>query len=93
MVVPSTRGLFKLNIDGAARGKLGPECIGGVLWNDRRVVLVMFSKSMGFKNLNEAEILEILKALQIFIASFHGRPVVESDLLNAMGGSWLKVIH
>ena len=57
------RGMLKLNVDGAVRGKSGPAGIGGVLRNDKGEVLLMFSKSVGIRDSNEAEVLAILEAL------------------------------
>ena len=47
----------------------------------------MFSKSVGIRNFNEAEVIAILEALRIFSASFHGPLLVESDSANVVG--WL----
>lgn len=52
--------------DGAARGKLGHACIGGVLRNNKGEVLFMFSKSVGTKDSYEAEVVAILEALRTF---------------------------
>ena len=59
-------------MDGAIRGKLGLAGIGSVLHNFRGEILCMFSKHVGIKESNEAEVLAILKALWIFSLSFHG---------------------
>ena len=55
---------------GAARGKPGPTGAGGVLRNDKGVILSMFSKSVAVRDSNEAEVLAILEALRIFSRSF-----------------------
>ena len=47
----------------------------------------MFSKSVRIRDSNDSEVLAILKALRIFLASFHGPLVVESDSANEVG--WL----
>ena len=47
----------------------------------------MFSKSVGIRDSNEAEVLTILETLRIFVASFHGPLLVESESSNAVG--WL----
>ena len=85
--IPPPTGILKFNVDGATRGKLGPAGIGGVLRNDKGEVLLMFSKSVGIRDSNEAESLAILEALRIFSTSFHGPLLVESDSTNAVG--WL----
>ena len=58
-----------------------------MLCNDKDEVLLMFPKSVGIRESNEAEVLAILEALRIFSASFHAPLVVESDSTNALG--WL----
>lgn len=64
--------------------KLGQAGIGRVLQDDKGVVLAMFPKAVGVKDSNEAELLAILEALRLFIASFQGRLVVETYSLNAI---------
>lgn len=44
----------------------------------------MFSKHVGCKESNEAEVLAILKALRIFSHCFQDKVIVESDLANAI---------
>ena len=85
--IPPLTGILKFNVNGAARGKLGLAGIGGVLLNDKGEVLLMFPKSVGIRDSNEVEVLAILEAFQIFLASFHGPLVVESDSTNVVG--WL----
>ena len=63
---PPPSGWIKFNVDGAAKGKPGPAGIGGVLRNDKGEVLFMFSKNVGIKESNEAEVLAILEALRVF---------------------------
>ena len=50
----------------------------------------MFSKHVGTKDSNEAEVLEILEALRIFHISFYHYLIVESDSPNAISSvkSW-----
>lgn len=48
----------------------------------------MLSKHVGVKESNEAEVLTILEALQVFWASFQDRLIVESDSLNPI--SWIS---
>lgn len=47
-------GLIHFNVDGAARGKSSLGGIGGVVRDDKSVVLSMFSKSEGVRDSNEA---------------------------------------
>ena len=69
MASPSP-GVFKFNVDGAVRGKLGMAEIGGVLRNSRGEVLFMFSKHVGVCDSIEAEVLAILEALRCFSRCF-----------------------
>ena len=50
--------------------------------------MYMFSKHVGIKDSNEAEILAILEALRIIHTLQHHVLIVESDLANAI--SWVK---
>eukprot|EP00268_Persea_americana_P021089 TRINITY_DN21101_c0_g1_i1.p1 TRINITY_DN21101_c0_g1~~TRINITY_DN21101_c0_g1_i1.p1 ORF type:complete len:199 (+),score=31.91 TRINITY_DN21101_c0_g1_i1:157-753(+) len=84
---PPSMGMLKFNVDGAARGKPGPAGIGGVLCDDKGVILCLFSKSVGVRDSNEAEVLAILEALRILSSSFQGCLIVESDSSN--GISWV----
>lgn len=63
---PLPPGVFKLNVDGASKGKLGPLCAGGVLRNSKGKVLLMFFKSRGIQESNETEVLAILEAIRLF---------------------------
>lgn len=74
-------GVLKFNI---TQGKLGQAGIGRVLQDDKGVVLATFSKAVGVKDSNEAELLAILEGLRLFIVSFQGRLVVETYSLNAI---------
>lgn len=64
--------MLKFNVDGAPKGKPGPAGIGNVLCNHN---------GLGTKDFNEAEVMAILEALWIFLASFQGKLTVESDSL------------
>ena len=44
----------------------------------------MFSKHVGVRDSNEAEVLEILKALRLFSTNFGDALIVESDSSNAI---------
>eukprot|EP00268_Persea_americana_P023808 TRINITY_DN23314_c0_g1_i1.p1 TRINITY_DN23314_c0_g1~~TRINITY_DN23314_c0_g1_i1.p1 ORF type:complete len:129 (+),score=18.19 TRINITY_DN23314_c0_g1_i1:303-689(+) len=59
-------GISKFNVDGSARGKLGPAGIGDVLHNSKGEVFFMYSKFAGICHSNEAEVLSILEALRCF---------------------------
>lgn len=55
--------MFKFNIGHAVRGKAGLAGIRGVLHNSKGEVLFMFSKHVGVRNSNKAEVLAILEGL------------------------------
>lgn len=55
--------MFKFNVDGAARGKSRLAGIEGVIRNSKREVLFIFSKHLGVCDSNEADVLDILEAL------------------------------
>lgn len=58
---------------------------GLVLHNSAGVVLIMFSKHVSCMESNEAEVVAILEAFQIFsLVSFNENLVVESDSFNAI---------
>ena len=63
---PPSIGLFKFNVDEAAREKPRPAGIGGVLRNCNGDVLFMFSKYVRVCDSNEAEVLAILESLRSF---------------------------
>lgn len=78
-------GALKFHVDGAARGKQGLASIRGILRNYKGNVLNMFSKHVGIKDSNEAEVLAIL-APQTCCSSHRQSLHVESDSFNAI--SW-----
>ena len=78
ITLTSTR-VLKFNVDGVARGKQGLASIGGVLRNHKGEVMYMFSKHVGIKDSNEAEVLVILEALRIYHPFYHHYLIVESD--------------
>lgn len=47
--------------------------------SNRDDILFMFSKSVGVKESNEAEVMAILEALRLFSSSFQAKLIVESD--------------
>lgn len=81
--------MLKFNVDRAARCKPGLGGIGEEMLNDKEEVLCLFSKGVGVKDCNEAEVLTILEALRIFPHSFYERLIVDSDSSNAT--SWMTI--
>ena len=53
--------------------------------------MYMFSKHVGIKDSNEAEVLAILEALRIDHTFYHHYLIVESDSTNAI--SWVKSLN
>ena len=88
---PPPSSWLKFNVDGAAKGKLGPADIGGVLRNGKGEVLFMFSKNVGIKESNEAKVLAILEALRIFSFTLKENLIVESDSSNAI--RWVSKVE
>lgn len=64
------------------RSKPRPARIGEMLRNHKGEVLISFSKPIGVKNSNEAEMWAIFEAMRIYSGSFHESSVVESDSFN-----------
>ncbi|KAK2654687.1 hypothetical protein Ddye_014543 [Dipteronia dyeriana] len=56
---------LKFNIDGSARGSLGPAGIGGVLRDRSGKVIILFSVFIGINESNAAEIMAIRKVCEI----------------------------
>ena len=54
-------------------------------------MLFMFSKNVGIKESNEAEVLAILEALRIFSSTFKESLIVESDSSNAI--RWVSKVE
>lgn len=52
--------------------------------NSSGEIQLMFSRSVGVKESNEAELMAILEALSLFSKSFQAKFIVESDLSNAL---------
>lgn len=83
--------LLKFNVDGAVRGKPGLAGVGWILCNSNGDVFIMFLKHIGYMDSNEAEVVAILEAIQIYnSSSLQSKLVHESDSLNAM--SWLTSV-
>ena len=72
-----------MDLSGIGRGKAGPAGIGGVLHNNGDVLL-MFSKPIGVRDSNKAEVIVILEALQIFSTSIQDIIVGACNLANAI---------
>ena len=81
-------GVLKFNVAGEARGKPSSAGIGSALRNYKGEVLHIFSKHVGIKDSNEAEVLAILEALHIYRSSCKESLIVESGYFNAI--SWVK---
>lgn len=81
-------GVLKFNVDGATRVKPGLAGIRGTLRIHKGKVLYMFSKHVGFKESNEAEVQAILEALRLYHSSYQLYLIVESDSTNAI--YWVK---
>ncbi|XVE94323.1 hypothetical protein REPUB_Repub01dG0271300 [Reevesia pubescens] len=78
-------------MDGSVVGKPGSTSIGGMLRNEDSVVMIVFSKSVGIADSNEAEFLAIKKAFLIFVASkwvTSYNLIIESDNVNAV--KWIS---
>lgn len=67
------------------RGELGPSCI--ILHYNKGQMILMFSKSVGVNNSNEAEVLSTLEASRIYLLSFQDSLILESVWANAT--SWI----
>lgn len=62
----------------------GPTGVGGVLCNHTGKPLVIFLKSIGRRESNEAKLFSIRKALTIWISLGLGKLVIESNSANAV---------
>lgn len=69
-------------------GNWGQLELGGVLRNQNGEVLYMFSKHLGIKDSNEAEMMAILEALCIYRDTFQFNHIVENNSINAI--SWAR---
>lgn len=63
-------GVFKFNLNRAAREKPGLAGIGGVLRNSKEAVLMLFSKQVSIKQSNEVDVMAILEALRLYAMFF-----------------------
>ena len=62
--------MLKFNVDWAAREKLRPAGIGGLLHNSEGIVLALSLKHVGCMKSNDVEVIAILDAIQIFTSIF-----------------------
>ena len=60
---PPPEGTFKLNIDGAAKGNLGPAGYGGVIRNSEGIILSLFWGSIGSNTNNMVELEGVINDL------------------------------
>jgi ribonuclease HI len=58
--------MFKLFTDGGARGNPGPAAIGGVLYEDKKI-LATFSQAIGETTNNQAEYRALIKGLELAV--------------------------
>lgn len=98
-------GCTSFNV-GVAREKPGPTGIEGVLRNNNKVFLAMYTKNIGSIESNEAKFLVILEAIQIFMWFFNARLAVEIDSamrslgflplllpLKDFNSTWIRLSH
>ncbi|EOX99545.1 Uncharacterized protein TCM_008248 [Theobroma cacao] len=88
---PLPLGTLKLNIDGAAKGKLGPAGIGGLLRDHHDFIRGTFSHHIGIEDSNFAELQAIHQGLNFFFASpwaSNHQLEVESDSTDVI--LWVK---
>lgn len=76
--------VLKFNVDGVAKGIAGLAGIGGVLCNNKREVLMLFTECIGAKEPNKAEVMATLEALRMFVFYYQDKLVVDSDSSNAI---------
>lgn len=53
---PPPPKMLKWNVDGSAKGKLGPAGISGILRDEIRRVIANFAASVGIRDSNEADV-------------------------------------
>lgn len=73
---PSPEGVLKWNINGFTSGKLGNAGISGILQDENRRVLCVFSSYIRVKDSNEAKFIAIIFALEILymlVKKFKGK--------------------
>lgn len=85
---PPLARTFKLNVERAARGKPRPSGIGGVLRDVARTSSLVFSKPVGRRDSNEADLLVIRRALTLWVPMRYGNLIIEGDSSNAI--QWAK---
>lgn len=89
---PPSREL-KFNVDGSVKGKQGPASCGGVLHNSDGLVVGIFFSPLRLCDSNFAELMAILKAIHLFVASLYANcPItIESDSKVAL--LWVKSLE
>lgn len=78
---------FKSNMDSAAKGSSREVGIGGVLKDENGAARIVFSKSNGIADANQAKVCAIKEAMTINVVSrctFTHHLMVESDSLNSI---------
>lgn len=81
---PPPLGVAKFNVDVAARDKLGLAGIGGALCDSVGTSSIVFSKSMGLRDSNEAKILGIRRTLSLWVYNSEGKLIIEGDSANTI---------
>lgn len=81
-------GIWKVNVDGAARGSPGTCGIGGILRNARNEIKGFFSKNLGIGYAFEAETMAVLEALSLCHQHCIQNIIVESDSTIVVG--WIN---
>ncbi|XVE65736.1 hypothetical protein DITRI_Ditri08aG0023300 [Diplodiscus trichospermus] len=83
----SPAGVFKFNVDGSSHGKPSSAGIVGILRYHLSMEKIRFSKSIGIKDSNVAELLAIREALILYASSIWAQNaalIIESDSKNAV---------
>ena len=62
---PPLRDFWKLNIDGAAKGKPGPASVGGAIRNYQGEWVAIFSKSIGIADFNFIELATLVEGINL----------------------------
>lgn len=78
----------KFNIDRTTREKPSPTGIGGVPNDCNSKTFIVFSKSIGQRDSNEAKLISIRKALSIWYSLGGEKLIIEGDFYKAIG--WAK---
>ncbi|EOY17318.1 Uncharacterized protein TCM_036481 [Theobroma cacao] len=82
---------MKFNIDGLAKGCLGPTGIGGIIRNESGEVKINFSKPIGMDDSSQVEIMAVKEVILIFFTSKWKEShllIIESDASNVV--NWVN---